>query len=233
MPTKLYTWKRKSKSEYAKDIKEYNALTPKQKAFTKQPTTMKQQALKRGEVKQYIMKVNNWTSSQYRKQYDIFKNKLRAYESYQKARGANIEKQSVVEVLYKEARSKALYGPSYKPSQKMKQIRSFSAYSITKGRQKATQESYLKKQDINYDKYIKKQFGGFLEKNEGAKAIYDAFKERGLTDYTKLEKALSDYASDVAFNIKAQMSNDEGEAIYSGEVYGSDETADFDIDNYL
>ena len=32
------------------------------------------------EVKSYIMRVNNWTSEQYRKQYDLTKNKLRAYQ---------------------------------------------------------------------------------------------------------------------------------------------------------
>ena len=47
------------------------------------------------EVKAYIMKTNNWTASQYQKQYDIFKNKLRAYESYTQAQGAKTKKESV------------------------------------------------------------------------------------------------------------------------------------------
>ena len=39
------------------------------------------------EVKKYIMEQNGWTSSQYDKQYDIFKNKLRAFENYERQHG--------------------------------------------------------------------------------------------------------------------------------------------------
>ena len=55
------------------------------------------------EVKNYIMKINGWTSSQYDKQYDIFKNKLRAYENYERAHGVNTKRQSPAQLLYKEA----------------------------------------------------------------------------------------------------------------------------------
>ena len=37
------------------------------------------------EVKETIMKAHGWTSAEYKKKYDIFKNKLRAYESYKTA----------------------------------------------------------------------------------------------------------------------------------------------------
>ena len=190
------------------------------------------------EVKQFIMDQNNWTAEQYRKNYDIFKNKLRAYESYQKAQGAKVTQQSVVEVLYKEARSKERYGKNYKPSMKMQQIKNFKAYSITKGRKMAQQERYLTRENLKYESYIKARFGDFINKNKGAKAIETAFKEQAKqsgmpVNYVKMEKALSDYANKVHAKEDADGTIQENEAIPSGETFGSGEVVDFDVDAYL
>ena len=213
MPTKIYTWKRNKEG------------------------SMEKRYLTTREVKAYIMKQNNWTADQYQKQYDIFKNKLRAYESYNQAQGAKVSKESVSEVLYKEARAKQLYGPNYKPSQKMQQIKGFSAYSITKGRQLAKQEGYKKRQSQKYGEYIKGRFGGFIEQNAGAKAIEDAFIRKAEQDgepvnYAKMEEALTDYANKLGKPV-----SDNGETtpdnLPSGEVYGSDEQIDFDVSDYL
>ena len=43
------------------------------------------------EVKKAIMKENRWTESQYQKKYDLFKNKLRAKESFEIAHGLKVE----------------------------------------------------------------------------------------------------------------------------------------------
>ena len=43
-----------------------------------------QVALKASEVKNFIMKVNNWNADQYQKEYDLFKNKLRILKVFQK-----------------------------------------------------------------------------------------------------------------------------------------------------
>lgn len=235
MPTKLYTWKRKSKSEYTKDINEYNALTAEQKALTKQPTTLKQQYLTSREVKAFIMKQNNWTKEQYQKQYDIIKNKLKAYESYKEAQGVKVERQSTQALLFHEARAKQLYGANYKPSTKMQQVKSFSAYSITKGRKLASQQSYQEKQGKKYSSYINTRFGGLLDANKGAQAIKEAFiakaeQEGTAVNYAKMEEALSAYAN----KLGGKFENEKGEAIpANSEVYGSGEQIDFDIDDYL
>ena len=185
-------------------------------------------------VKEYIMRANGWTAEQYRKQYDLFKNKLRAYESYQRAQGVNEKPQSVIDVLFKEAKSKRAYGKDYTPSMKMQQIRGFSAVSITKGRQLATQEKYLAKQDARYSSYINKRFSDFIKANKGAQAIVDAFKSKGgRINYAKLEKALSDYANKVHASIKESGKVEDGQAIASSETYGSDIVEDFDISSYL
>jgi len=194
----------------------------------------KKVAMTSKEVKQYIMKQNNWTAETYRKQYDIFKNKLNAYESYQRSRGVSVEHQSTTALLFKEAKSKQFYGEDYKPSMKMQQIKSFSAYSITKGRQLAQGESasakrYQAKETAKYDAYIQQRFGGFIESNPTAQKIDEMIK-----DPVKKEKALSELADKLNAKITDDEVKEAGEAIpVSTEHYGSSDEIDFDISDYL
>ena len=176
--------------------------------------------------------------SQYYNQYHLFKNRLRAYESFKSAQGAKVEKQSVVELLFKEAKSKQTYGRDYKPSAKMQQIKTFSAVSITKGRQYATQQKYIERQNKKYQLYVNNRFGDFIKANKGASDIVDQFKqdakEKGtMVNYVKLEKALSAYADKVHARVDEEEKIQSNEAIPSGETFGSDNTIDFDIDAYL
>lgn len=215
MPTKLYVWKRPKGGN--KPVKTY--LTSR-------------------EVKAYIMKTNNWTSSQYQKQYDIFKNKLNAYESYQQARGVSITKQSPVEVLFKEAKAKNLYGTEYKPTMKLQQIKGFSAYSITKGKAVAKAPKYVESQSRKYGRYINKRFGGLIKNNTGAKNIKEAFKEEARKkgepiNYAKMEEALSDYADKLGAKYKPTGEAETPDTMPNGETYGSDEQLDFDVSDYL
>lgn len=210
----------------------------------------KQVTMTSREVKAYIMKANGWTSEQYRKQYDIFKNKLRAYESYKQAQGVAEKPQSVVSVLFKEAKAKRQYGPNYTPSQKMQQIRGFKAYSITKGRKMATEERYTARETEKYGSYIKNRFGsydpkdpakndGFIGANKGAQAIVQRFTQQAQEsgkpiNYAKMEKALSDYADKVHAKITENEKVEENEAIHYGEASGSPDTyVDFDIEEYI
>lgn len=194
----------------------------------------KKVAMTSKEVKQYIMKQNNWTAETYRKQYGIFKNKLNAYESYQRSRGVSVEHQSTTALLFKEAKSKQFYGEEYKPSMKMQQIKSFSAYSITKGRQLAQGESasakrYQAKETAKYDAYIQQRFGGFIESNPTAQKIDEMIK-----DPVKKEKALSELADKLNAKITDDEVKEAGEAIpVSTEHYGSSDEIDFDISDYL
>ena len=181
------------------------------------------------EVKQYIMKQNKWTSDQYNKQYDILRNKLRAYESYERASGKKVQTQSVQSLLYKEAKAKKREGVNYKPSIKMQRIRSFTSVSSgKKGREALTHERYRARRTATYEDATYKQFGGFIEANPQAKFIYESVK-----DPVKREKALSDYANKVKAKINEQDEVEENEAIPYGEVYGSDTQFDFDITPYL
>lgn len=191
-------------------------------------------AMSSREVKQFIMEQNGWTAETYRKQYDIFKNKLNAYESYQRSRGVAVEHQSTTALLFKAAKSKETYGKDYKPSMKMQQIQSFSAYSITKGRQLAQGESasarrYQAKETAKYEAYVQRRFGGFIENNPTAQKIDELIK-----DPVKKEKALSELANKLNAKITDDEVKEAGEAIpISTEHYGSSDEIDFDISEYL
>ena len=112
-----------------------------------------------------IMAANDWTEEQYRKQYDIFKNKLRAYESFRRAHGAKVETQSPQDVLYRAAKAKRREGEDYKPSIEMQRIQSFSAVSITKGRKLAQdfESGYSRRRAATFGSGTIAAFKGFIE----------------------------------------------------------------------
>lgn len=183
------------------------------------------------EIKKTIMKANNWTAEEYRKNYDIFKNKLRAYESFRESHGASQnERQNVVDVLYREAKAKLRYGSDYAPSQKMQQIRGFSAYSITKGRKMISNSAYQKRQTEKYDAYVSNRFDGLIAKNAQAQRLSDKYAD----DPIEREKVLSAYADALKLYINEQGKVEEGNGIpYSGEAYGSDTEIEFDDEAVL
>ena len=181
------------------------------------------------EVKAYIMKQNGWTSNQYDKQYDIFKNKLRAYENYERAHGVTSQRQSPTQLLYKEAKAKAREGGDYTPSIKMRRIRSFTSVSSGKAGQKALQGvRYQARRAQLYEEATSKQFKGLIENNPMAQEIAERIK-----DPVKREKALADYANKIHAKIDEEGKAQENEAIPFGETFGSTDTIDFDIEDYL
>lgn len=193
------------------------------------------------EAKAHIMREFGWTSDQYTKQRDILKNRLRNFESFQRQQGKAVKPQNVVELLYKTATSKHRYGSQYKPSQQWERIQSFSAVSITKGRQAAARQGRVfAKINARQLAYIDSRFGGLIAANKGAAAIKDAFvedaeKKGTAINATKLEAALSDYANMIHEKIdKPKGTNADVEAIPSGESQGSpDDISGFDIEDYL
>ena len=181
------------------------------------------------EVKQFIMKQNNWTSQEYQKKYDIFKNKLRAFENYERAHGATIKRQRPVELLYKQAKSMKREGANYQPSIKMQRIQSFTSVSSGVAGQRALQgRIYQQRRAQLYTSATNKQFEGLINKNEKAREIANRIE-----DPVMREKALADYANMLHAKIDEMGRVQEQEAIPFGETIGSDDTFDFDIDKYL
>ena len=185
------------------------------------------------EMKEYIKKINGWNDEQYQKKYDIFKNKLRAYENYRRAHGAKVKTQSPAEILYKQAKSKKRQGASYEPSLEMKRIYSFSAVSITKGKQlaKNKESRYTKYKNAIFEDTTHKQFEGFIKNVPQAKEIYDK-----VTDPVLREEALKDLAEALHYKQKeieemrkkAKENGTPADPIPYGQATGSDEV-DFDV----
>lgn len=187
-----------------------------------------QVALKASEVKNFIMKVNNWNADQYKKEYDLFKNKLRTLENFEGVPKA--ERESPVELLYKQAKAKKHYGSDYQPSLKFQRIISTSAYSSSPKRQQQLlkNQRYVEKLQKRYRKSTNKAFKGLLEKNPVAKEIDDKIK-----DPVQREKALIDLADKLHARIDEQGIITELGGIPFGESVGSSDGIDFDLTPYL
>lgn len=180
------------------------------------------------EVKRTIMKANNWTAEEYKKKYDIFKNKLRAFEAYEKIPAS--KKQSAVKILYTQAKAMLREGANYEPSLKMKRIHDFTSISSGKKLQEAmTHQRYLEARTTTYTDSTYKQFQGLIENNPMAEKIYRLIK-----DPVKREKALTDFANALHAKIDrhGRLLNSEAIPQY-GEVVGSDERAYVDLSAYL
>jgi hypothetical protein len=191
------------------------------------------------EVKAFIMSAHGWTSEEYTKKRDIFKNRLRAFESFQRAQGKEVKSQNVVELLYKQAKAMKYYGKEYQPSEQIKRIESFSAVSITKGRQQAKRMGKAFNAINNKQlKFVNERFKSLISNNEGAQRIIEAFNDKAKADgkpvnATKLEEALSDYADSIHAKIDEEAEQQSDETIPTGESYGSDTDIDFDVSAYL
>ena len=186
-------------------------------------------AMTNREVKSYIMKQNGWTSEQYKKQYWLTRNKLRAYESYERASGRRVNEQSTRELLFKEAKAKQRMGKEYKPSIKMQRIKSFTSVSSGKAGQRALQgKTYMERRARTYQDATYKQFKGLINSNPQARSIYESIK-----DPVKREQALTAFANKLGAKINEQDEVIESEAIPFGETYGSSDEIDFDIEDYL
>lgn len=180
--------------------------------------------VKPSEVKATIMKANNWTADQYKKQYDIFKNKLRAFEAFE----GTGQRQSAVELLYKQARAKIREGAEYQPSIKMQRINAFTSVSSGKASKLLENQMYKSRREATYSNATYKQFEGLIAKNAKAKEIYDTIK-----DPVQREKALTDYANKLHAKLDEEGKTQENEAIPYGETFGSDNTIEFDYNEYM
>lgn len=178
------------------------------------------------EIKAETMKNRGWDKTTYQKQYDLFKNKLRAFENFQRAHGVSVKSQSPAEMLYKQAKAMAREGKDYKPTIAMQRIMSFSAVSITKGRELAQDfdSVYTKHRMATFAKTTSTAFEALIKANPKAREIVEK-----VIDPVKREKALAEFANYMHVEMSA-----EGEAIADGEVYGSDEAgSSFDYSYWL
>lgn len=184
-------------------------------------------ALTAREIKSYVMKERGWTSDQYSKEYDKLRNRLRAYEGFQRQSGVSVEAQSPASILYFESRARKREGAEYQPSLELQRIKSFPSISSGKALGRALErrsESFARR----YTETTNKVFAGLIAANPAAAEIAER-----VTDPVKRERALIDLATKLHARQDAAGRVQASSAIPFGQAVGSDEAIDFDIESYL
>lgn len=183
------------------------------------------------EIKQTTMKLKGWTAEEYRKQYDLLKNKTRAYEAFMEAKGKKETKQSISELLFKQAKAQHRQGNNYQPSAKMKLITSFPAVSISRGKKLAKEVGSIYEERRLEVISIQTQmaFANFIAQVKKAQEINENIK-----DPIKKEKALAALADYIHKKQKTMKSATSDGAPFAGETFGSDPLGeDFNYDQWL
>ena len=182
-------------------------------------------ALTAREIKSYVMKERGWTSDQYSKEYDKLRNRLRAYEGFQRQSGISVEAQSPASILYFESRARRREGAEYQPSLELQRIKSFLSISSGKALRRALErrsETFA----LRYTETTNKVFAGLIAANPTAAEIAER-----VTDPVKRERALIDLATKLHARQDAAGRVQSSSAIPFGQAVGSDEAIDFDIES--
>ena len=155
------------------------------------------------EMKSTIAKAYGISIEDVDKKYYLFRNRLRAYESFKRESGYDVKPQSPLNVMYKQAKAMLKYGSDYEPSREFQAINQFSAVSITKGEQlaKATGSRYYKKHQTDLGNLALKNYDKFISAHPQAKELVQAYKEGKITG-VNLQEALGQMAKDVKASLK-------------------------------
>ena len=184
-------------------------------------------ALTAREIKSYVMKERGWTSDQYSKEYDKLRNRLRAYEAFQRQSGVGVEAQSPASILYFESRARRREGAEYQPSLELQRIKSFPSISSGNALGRALErrsETFARR----YAETTNKVFAELIAANPTAAEIAGR-----VTDPVKRERALIDLATKLHARQDAAGRVQASSAIPFGQAIGSDEAIDFHIEAYL
>ena len=184
-------------------------------------------ALTAREVKSYVMKERGWTSEQYNKEYDKLRNRLRAYEAFQRQSGVEVETQSPASLLYFESRARKREGAEYQPTLELQRVKSFPSVSSGKALRKTLDrrsETFARRYRDTTDRI----FAGLIEANPTAAEI-----AQKVQDPVKREEALKALAKKLHAKQDAAGRVQSTSAIPFGQAVGSDDALDFDIEAYL
>lgn len=184
-------------------------------------------ALTARDIKAYVMKERGWTSDQYSKEYDKLRNRLRAYEAFQRQSGVSVEAQSPASILYFESRARRREGAEYQPSLELQRIKSFPSISSGKALGRALErrsETFARR----YAETTSKIFASLIAANPTAAEIAER-----VADPVKRERALIDLVTKLHARQDAEGRVQASSAIPFGQAVGSDDAIDFDIEEYL
>ena len=183
------------------------------------------------EMKSTIAKAYGITLEEVDKKYYLFRNRLRAYESFKRESGVEVTPQSPLNVMYKQAKAMLRHGADYKPSNEFEAINSFSAVSISKGEQlaKATNSRYYKKHQAQIGSLALSHFEKFISAHTSAKELKKAYIE-GKISGVQLQASLSQMAKDVKAKQKELRQKGGG---FSGSTIGTDDIEIPSADEYI
>ena len=185
-------------------------------------------SVKDSEVKAKIMEAFNLkTDQEYRRFYDIQKNKVNTYNEFTKADKKDAPKiQSVQSFLYSQAKSRLKYGQDYEPSAQTKLVNSMPAYSITKGRNVHEKMHSQQHKDVQmrFAASMLKNMEHFMAAYQGTEknpSILDKIKEKYKDDPAKMMGAIAAYAE----SLKEVKKNAKGEYVKSESGFPLGSTA--------
>ena len=150
------------------------------------------------EMKSTIAKAYGISLEAVDKKYYLFRNRLRAYESFKRESGVEVTPQSPLNLMYKQAKSMLRHGADYKPSNEFEAINTFSAVSISKGERlaKATESRYYKKHQAEIGSLALANFKKFIIAHTNAQEVVKAYREGNITG-VQLQDTLARMAKDV------------------------------------
>ena len=122
------------------------------------------------QVKAEIQSMKGWTTAQYQKEYDKFRNKVRNYETLS---GVEKGKYKVQDLFYEKTKAEKRYGANYRPSNLIAAINRTSSSSPGRvkrfgdeltGISKKAQARELESIKTSFDELIKSNYNGVADK---------------------------------------------------------------------
>lgn len=185
------------------------------------------------QVKAEVMKIRGWTSRQYEKEYDKLRNRIRAYEGFERLKGEKVTAESPAAFLYKESRAIQRYGADYTPSPRTAAIRATTSISSGKALQEVLTGKTVAARKARGAFYRRaaqgvQGFNALIKNNPTAAKMAQEIK-----DPAKLLAALKAFADELHLKIDESGRAQDAAAIPFGMSFGSTEGFDFDFSAWL
>lgn len=189
--------------------------------------------LSASQVKAEVMQIRGWTARQYEKEYDKIRNRIRAYEGFERSMGEKVTPESPAAFLYKESRAMQRHGAAYVPSARTAAIRQTTSISSGKaletlltGKTKAAKKA----RGAFYRRAAQgvERFSGLIAKNPTAARMAKEIKNPA-----KLLSALKAFANKMHIKIDETGRAQDSAAIPFGMSFGSTEELAFDYSAWL
>ena len=189
--------------------------------------------LSASQVKAEVMQIRGWTARQYEKEYDKIRNRIRAYEGFERVMGEKVTPESPAAFLYKESRAMQRHGSAYVPSPRTAAIRQTT--SISSGKALETlltgkTKTAKKARGAFYRRAAQgvERFSGLIAKNPTAARMAKEIKNPA-----KLLSALKAFAEKMHIKIDETGRAQDSAAIPFGMSFGSSEELAFDYSAWL